>query len=172
MMVSGRTLVLGIAAVLAAGFATAVIAQDRPEPGSLEALTAEIRQLRLAVEEAARSQTQTQALSVYLSAQQSRMVQVGGQLEEAQRDLDSMTREFRETEAMVARLNASLQRVVDPSERSAIEEQIQMLQTRLELVIAERKQAQSRYAELSQRWQVERGSWNDLISRLEGFTRR
>ena len=60
--------------ILAFGCIAAVRAQEKSEasaPGSLMALTEEVRQLRHAVEESMRSQTQTQALGVYLSAQQS-----------------------------------------------------------------------------------------------------
>lgn len=75
--------------------------------GSLAALTAEVRQLRLTVEELIRNQAETQALSVRLSAHQSRIEQVTGQLdselsralqlEEAQwndlvADMDQLTR--------------------------------------------------------------------------------
>src|SRR5688500_14852551 len=59
--------------------------------GSLAALTAEVRQLRLSVEELARSQTKTQALAVYLSAQQSRLQQADQQLAVARRELDAAT---------------------------------------------------------------------------------
>ena len=54
-------------AALCLGFCIVLLAQRGNNDGSLAALTSEVRQLRLAVEDATRSQTQTQALSVYLS---------------------------------------------------------------------------------------------------------
>jgi len=47
--------------------------------------------LRLAVEESTRSHTQTHALGVYRSVQQSRLVQAAGRLDAARRDLDEGT---------------------------------------------------------------------------------
>jgi hypothetical protein len=52
---------------------------------SLAPLTSELRQLRMAVEELTRSQTQTQALGVYLSVQQSRILQVAARGFDAER---------------------------------------------------------------------------------------
>jgi hypothetical protein len=68
--------------------AEAGVAQERPqEIGSLAALIAEVRQLRAAVEESNRQQAQLQTVSVYLSAQQSRLVQISGRLEAARNQL-------------------------------------------------------------------------------------
>ena len=71
-------------AILVFGCIAVVQRQEKNEAlggGSLTALTAEVRQLRLAVEESMRSQAQTQALGVYLSAQQSRILQVASRLD-------------------------------------------------------------------------------------------
>ena len=79
-------------AILAFGCIAAVRGQEKNEAlggGSLTALTEEVRQLRLAVEESIRSQTQTQALGVYLSAQQSRIVQVASRLDAVRRDVEA-----------------------------------------------------------------------------------
>ena len=89
MVVLRRRLVWCGTAVVIASCAVAVLAQgssDVTEGGFLAALTAEIRQLRLAVEESTRSQTQTQALSVYLSVQQARLVQVAARVDVAERN--------------------------------------------------------------------------------------
>src|SRR6266550_560915 len=57
--------------------------------GSLAALTAEVRLLRLSVEKGADSQTQVQAMTVYLSAQQSRLLQVSARADGLRKDLDA-----------------------------------------------------------------------------------
>jgi hypothetical protein len=73
-----KVLWCGVASMVV-GCAVAVFAQ-RANPtdtdGSFAALVAEIRQLRVAIEQSTRSQTQTQALAVYLSTQQSRLGRV------------------------------------------------------------------------------------------------
>ena len=83
------------AAVLTVTFAAAVMAQGRNDGNdggaSLAAVTSELRQLRMAVEELTRSQTQTQALGVYLSAQQSRVLQVATRLDSARKDLEGVS---------------------------------------------------------------------------------
>jgi chromosome segregation ATPase len=91
-------------------------APDLPD-GSLAALTAEVRQLRVAVEELARSQTETQALGVYLSAQQGRLQQADQQLAAARRELDSATAAGQRIEAQLASLSAE-QRTVSPEKRA------------------------------------------------------
>lgn len=70
---------------------------------SMAALTAAVRQLRVAVEQLARSQQETQALSVYLSAQQGRLVQATQQLDAARKDVDSAVESSRDSEAMPKR---------------------------------------------------------------------
>lgn len=74
--------------------------------GSLAALTSEVRQLRLAVEELARSQSETQALTVYLSAQQSRMQQADQQLAAVRDQIASTTAVRQDLETRLARLLA------------------------------------------------------------------
>jgi hypothetical protein len=87
--IMNRRLAWGVAVALVVSSAVAVMAQNQSESqgGSLAALTAEIRQLRLAVEEATRSQTQ--ALGVYLSVQQARLVEVAARVDAAREELDA-----------------------------------------------------------------------------------
>ena len=68
----------------------ALVAQttaERPD-GSMASLTAELRQLREAVEALTKVQAQTQALGVYLSAQQSRLTQTAARVDAVQKDLE------------------------------------------------------------------------------------
>ena len=58
---------------------------------SMAALTAEVRQLRIAVEEFARTQTETQALGAYLSARQGRLMQTTQQLDAVRKEIDAAT---------------------------------------------------------------------------------
>src|SRR5688572_1699190 len=80
---------------LTLSYAAVVLAQGRSDGadtgGSLAALTSELRQLRVAVEELTRSQTQTQALGVYLSVQQSRILQLAARVDSARKDLETAT---------------------------------------------------------------------------------
>ena len=77
-MVTFSRRVIGGVALLVLGHVAIAGAQGKNDvpDGSMAALTSEVRQLRVAVEELTRSQTQTQALGVYLSVQQSRILQM------------------------------------------------------------------------------------------------
>ena len=65
-------------------------------------VASEIRQLRVALEESTRRQTETQALGVYLSAQQSRLLQASAKLESARRDVEALTTHSRDIAAKLA----------------------------------------------------------------------
>jgi hypothetical protein len=156
-------------ATLIAVCVTTVLAQSRTDApdGSLAALTAEVRQLRLAVEQVSRTQTQTQGLGVYLSVQQSRILQVANRLNAVQQDLDAATVRSQDLETRVATLTTELNRASEPQARAALEDQLRAFKAEGRHVDLELQQARSRESELTQALQLEESRWNDLISRLE-----
>jgi len=160
--------------VLAAGSAAVVLAQEKNDApnGSLAALTAEIRQLRVAVEESTRSQTQTQALGVYLSVQQSRILQAATRLESARKELDAVSLRSREIASQLENFQGEIVRVTEPQRRAQLEDANQQLKFEQRRVVEQEQQARAREAELSQALQVEESRWTDLITRLEQLIRR
>jgi predicted nucleic acid-binding Zn-ribbon protein len=140
--------------------------------GSLAGLTAEVRQLRLAVEESARNQTQTQALGVYLSVQQSRILQVASRLDAVRRDLGAATDHSQAIATRLASIEDMLSRVTDPKERAALEDQNRGMSLEQKRVSSQEQQARNRETELSQALQLENDRWTDLISRLEQLIKR
>ena len=152
-----------------------VMAQERSgqtDMGSLAALTAEVRQLRLAVEESTRSQTQTQALGVYLSVQQSRLVQVAARLDAARKELDAVTARSKQIGATLSSMSEALLRETNPEVRSRLELESRGLKQELENIGFQDQQVRSREAELSQMMQSENARWSDLISTLEQLIRK
>ena len=145
-------------------------APDLPD-GSLAALTAEVRQLRVAVEELARSQTETQALGVYLSAQQDRLQQADQQLAAARRELDSAAAAKDDLEAQLADMVAQQSRATSPDVRNELGDAIKGLQFEQGRVEATLHQARSRADELSRVVRSEEDRWNDLVGRLEALAR-
>lgn len=145
-------------------------ASDLPD-GSLAALTAEVRQLRVAVEELARSQSETQALGVYLSAQQGRLQQADQQLDAARRELDSATAASQRIGVQLENLSAEQPRTLSPEKRAEIEDAIKALQFEQARVDRDLQQARSRESDLSQVVRSEETRWNELISRLEALAR-
>ena len=169
-----RRLSWSVALVLAAGSAAVVLAQEKNDApnGSLAALTAEIRQLRVAVEESTRSQTQTQALGVYLSVQQSRILQAATRLESARKELDAVSLRSREIASQLENFQGEILRVNEPQRRAQLEDANQQLKFEQRHVVEQEQQARAREAELSQALQVEESRWTDLITRLEQLIRK
>jgi len=162
------------AAVLILSCAVAVLAQGRndgTDSGSIAGLTSELRQLRMAVEESTRTQTQTQALGVYLSVQQSRILQVASRLDTARKELDSATIRSRDIASHLANMDEELPRATEP-QRRALEDAVRSLKSEQASVGLQEQQARSREAELSQMLQVEDSRWTDLISRLEQLIKK
>ena len=169
-----RRLSWSVVLVLAAGSAAVVLAQEKNDApnGSLAALTAEIRQLRVAVEESTRSQTQTQALGVSLSVQQSRILQAATRLESARKELDAVSLRSREIASQLENFQGEILRVTEPQRRAQLEDANQQLKFEQRHVVEQEQQARAREAELSQALQVEESRWTDLITRLEQLIRR
>ena len=138
--------------------------------GSLAALTAEVRQLRAAVEDLARSQSETQALGVHLSVQQGRVQQIDQQLAALRREIDSATAAKQGIDGQIPNLLAEQARMA-PDQRGGMEAMLNGLraeQTRLDL---ELQHFRSRESELSQTLRSEEARWNALIKRLEALAR-
>jgi hypothetical protein len=175
MVALSRRLTWSGAAVLTVSCTVALVAQGRTDvtdPGSLAALTAEIRQLRLAVEESTRTQTQTQALGVYLSVQQARLVQVAARLDAARKDLDAASVKSRQMSAALAGTEDALPRVTNPEVRTQLDQEGRAIKQQLESLVLQEQLARSRETELLQMLQVEDARWTDLISRLEQLLKK
>jgi len=138
--------------------------------GSLAALTAEVRQLRLAVEELARSQSETQALTVYLSAQQTRMEQADQQLAAVRELVASSTAVRQDLETRLARLQADQARA-SPDRRAQIEDAINELRSEQARIDLQLQEARGRENDLSRTVQSEETRFNELITRLEQLAR-
>jgi chromosome segregation ATPase len=145
---------------------------SQPPAGSLGELTAEIRQLRLAIEQSSRTQMQAQALGIFLSAQQSRILQVTTRLDAARKELDAAAQRALDDANRLARLEEQIPQVSDQNERTAIEDQSRHLKVAIKTIAAQEQQARAREAEMLQAWQQEEARWNDLIARLQQIVER
>jgi chromosome segregation ATPase len=138
--------------------------------GSLAALTAEVRQLRVAVEGFARSQAATQALATALSAQQDRVRQLAEQLAAARDQVDSSDAESRRLGEAVQALTDQLPRATDRDRRTELEARIRDFESEHNRWELQLQQARGRQSDLSRALAVEEDRWNDLLSRLERVT--
>ena len=143
------------------------------DSGTLAALTVEIHQLRLAVEESTRAQTQTQAIAVYLSVQKDRIFQMASRLDSLHKDVEAAADESRQQAQQLAKLTeASSSGSLDQDMRAAIADQIRDLQHALPRSTAREQGLRNREAEASQTLQAEEARWVELISRLEQVIKR
>ena len=143
------------------------------DPGAgLKELTAEVRQLRMAVEEFIRTQAQTQALGMYLNAEQGRIAQMTTRLDAVRKELDGEEARFGRLTADAASLDASLSRETEPARRRQIEIQLRATKQDLDAAGVQLLQVRNREAELSQALQGEESRWTDLISKLEKVVKK
>jgi hypothetical protein len=128
-------------------------------------LTSEVRLLRLAVEKSAQLQTQIQALGVYLSAQQSRLVGLSGRLDTVRTELDRIGLGVRNVASGVtaeaSRTPATM------AERDQQEKRLASMKHELKLMSDHEAQVRSREAAIAAELQTELARWTDLTSRLE-----
>ena len=157
-----------IAMVMAVS-AGALLAQGRTEEtgGSLAGLTAEVRQLRLAVEESGRRQTQTQAVSVYLAAQQSRMVQLSTRLDAVRKELGAAEAASRQLVSLAGNAEGDLARSMPPEERNETNGMLRLFKDQAAGAVEREQRIRQQETELLQALQVEETRWRDLIARLQ-----
>jgi hypothetical protein len=173
MHVSNRGAAAFAAIILTAGCAATLLAQATDAGvGSLGELTSEIRQLRFAIEQSSRTQTQAQALGIFLSAQQSRILQVTTRLDAARKELDTIARQSTAHANHLALLEEQIPKISDPNERAALDDRSKGLKIEMKAVVAQEQQARTHEAEMLQAWQQEEARWNDLIARLQQIVER
>jgi chromosome segregation ATPase len=153
-----------------------VVAQERtpvPSDGSLAALTAEVRLLRAAVEKSTQIQTQIQGLGVYLSAQQSRLIQMSGRVEALRRELDAAVQQSQGLNAQIQQARETLTGgTLTPPERDAVQDMLTGLTRQLPQSTARENQIRARESEANADLQTELTRWSDLITRLEQAIRQ
>lgn len=165
-------LVITVVLIVAAG-AVATWAQNKVEdPGSLAGLTAEVRQLRLAIEESAKTQTQTQAMSVYLSAQQSRLIQTSARLDAVRTELGGAVAQTRMFAAQAASAQSELAQTTVAAERAHLTEMVRMFKDQADRAAEHEERIRNRETELLQAFRADEARWMELIARLEQLIKR
>ena len=147
--------------------------------GSLAALTAEVRLLRLSVEKSAQTQAQIQAMTVYLSVQQSRLLQVSTRADALRKNLDAAIREtshFTENVADAEKaLAMPIPTSVQPSAQTAItaQREAELAQAKRDLARAASAEGElrNRESDAASAVQTELAHWTEMIARLEQATR-
>jgi chromosome segregation ATPase len=138
---------------------------------SLAALTAEVRQLRMAVEELGRSQAETQTLGIALSAQQARIQQITQQLDAVRAGLAAAAMSGQAFDMRLAGTRDELSRTTDRAQRAALEDQIRAIEAEQSGRELELQQVRARENELSRALAEEETRWSDTLARMEQLTR-
>lgn len=140
--------------------------------GSLAGLTAEVRALRLAVEESGRRQTETQAVAVYLSAQQNRMTQLSQRLESVRTELSQVKTVTAQAAKMVATAQEASASARTAQERAEAAEMLTLFKQQHAQGTENEARLQARELELYQAIKQDETRWTELIGRLESAIRR
>lgn len=169
-----RKFVVSVVASVAVGAVVLARGQGAgtDQMGTLAALTNEVHLLRLAVEKSSQAQSQMQAMMVYSSAQQSRLVQVGARSDAAHAAVDAALREAQPLTAMIDRAqNVLNQPNLSADDRRRTEAEVAEIRRQLTLRDEDVAQARAKVVEADGLVQVEVAKWNDLMSRLDQATR-
>ena len=152
---------------LAGGVIVRAHAQEEQAPGSLAGVIAEIRQLRVAVEESNRRQSHIQMLSVYLSAQQSRLVETANRLEATRRELEEAVARTQEGQRVVKMFTGDPAEAGQPPFPPEAAGLADMFKPQIDAAREQEARLRAREAEMWQALQLEEARWDDLIARLE-----
>ena len=139
---------------------------------SLNALVGEVRQLRVAVEESARNQTQVQATSVFLSAIQARIMQMDTALNTVRADLRSAVSDHEDLVGSLAEAQTSLAGATDAKDRAQYIDMVKMFTSEVDKSSAQEQQLRSRESQLMQQLQVEEQRWADLVAKLDQIMKK
>jgi hypothetical protein len=141
--------------------------------GSLAELTAEVRQLRTVIQEAGRSQTQIQALSIALTAQHSRLNQVSARLDKSEEELQGAAAKTAEASKIVEEFQRQLTRTTTSAEdRSRAENYVREGKVDVDRLLAEENRIRQRQTELLAAFRTEEARWLELVATLDEIIKR
>jgi chromosome segregation ATPase len=131
--------------------------------GSIAALTAEIRQLRIAVQELASGQQAAQTLSATLSVQQNRVERAAEQLQNIRVNIEGVTFQIDQIEARLTSLSDELALATDLDRRQNLERQIRQARQQKSGFESQLQRARSQESELLLAFQNEQRQMDELV---------
>lgn len=142
--------------------------------GSLSELTAELKQLRLTVQEAGRNSTQMQAVNMSLTSQLSRLTQVSARVDAGQAELEKATERTQAILRGLTELQAEVVKVpaTQPAERARLDEMVKDVRAQLDRAQEAENRLQARHTELLNTFRFEETRWNELVAKLEEIIKR
>jgi hypothetical protein len=169
---NARTLMV-LLLVGAVGFATLRGQQEMPESGEMKALVSEVRALRLAIERAAASTSQSQLLLGRVQLQENRLATLSRQYQEARGRTANAQMAQAELERELRRMQEASENSTSspPEERRALEDRV--VQLKSQVAHQQARTAQMRADEIGAAdvLAAEQQRWADFNQRLEGIER-
>ena len=171
---TGKVTFAAAIVVLAAAAAATTWAQGLgpSSAGSLAELTAEVRNLKVALQEASRSQNQMQALSISLTAQQSRLAQVSARLDTAEEDLQQAMSRTQEAVTAIATAQNELRPNASVEERAQLAEMVKTFRQQSDQAQVRENNARVRRDELMNAFRAEEARWLQLVAKLDEIVKR
>lgn len=171
---TGKVTFAAAIVVLAAAAAATTWAQGLgpSSAGSLAELTAEVRQLKVALQDASRSQNQMQALNISLTAQQSRLAQVSARLDTAEEDLQQAMSRTREAVTVISTAQNETKPNSSVEERAQIAQMVKMFRQQADEAQAVENTARAKRDDLMNAFRAEEARWLQLVARLEEIIKR
>ena len=140
--------------------------------GSLAELTAEVRQLRVSLEGAGRTQMQVSALGMALTTQQVRMSQLAVRVDKADDDLSMASAKAQNAASQMERILKAQGRTTTPEDRRSWEEEIRQLKAIVSQLADDENRLRARQQELMAMYRAEEDRWRDLVAKLEEIIKR
>jgi hypothetical protein len=166
-------LAAGIAVLSGAAVVTTLTQGLGPSgAGSLAELTAEVRQMKVALQEASRSQNQMQALNISLTAQQSRLAQVSARLDTAEEDLQQAMSRTQEAVTVIATAQNESRPNASVEERAQLAEMVKTFRQQAEQAQTRENNARVRRDELMNAFRAEEARWLQLVAKLDEIVKR
>jgi hypothetical protein len=164
--------VITVGLMMCAGAALWAQTKTDETGGSLAALTAEVRLLRVAVEDGTKRQAEVQALAVSLSAQQSRMVQLSARIDAVRTEIASTEQRAKQSAFFLGSAQKEAAESTNPDERKQATEMLALFRQGADEAAAAMDNLRRREADFQSSLRIEEQRWADLISRLEQSIRK
>lgn len=139
--------------------------------GSLRELTAEVRELRLALQAVGREQTQMQAVSIALTAQHSRLTQVSARLDASDKDLAAAAAQTQAAFKLVADAQNEA-RTASAVGREHWEGVAKVRKAEADAVQEAENRVRTRQLDLMNAFRTEEARWLELVAKLDEIVKR
>lgn len=168
-MLRSYSLVLGLLLFSSAAFGQAAPAP--PESPTLQALLAEIRQLRQDLLTSATAARRAQIVIYRLHAQEGVLARATQRMDDAKSELTQLRARNKELELQKKQYEEIRDRTENANQRKHFEDILASLALKTEALTQEEPEAQSKAAELEQQWRIEQVKFEQLQDELDRLDR-